>query len=227
MQKDIEIVIIEDDKDILELIEYHLQKEGYCVTGFFSTENVQQFLEEENVALLVVDRNLPGVEGSEFVEYLREVGYDVPVIFLTAKAKEKDMEEGFEAGGDDYMAKPFSPKELTLRVKALLKRSGALEKQALLKHKELRLDLSKKNLYVKDKEVALTKLEFNLLHTFMKNIDKPLARDFLRDEVWGVEGENVNDNAINVAINRLKKKIDPQNEVEYFHPVWGIGYKFR
>jgi len=227
MQKEIEIVVIEDEEDILELIEYHLSKEGYTVTGFMSTENVEQFLEEETPSLMLVDRNLPGMEGSEFVAHLRKVGYDIPVIFLTAKAKESELEEGFEAGGDDYMSKPFSTKELTLRVKALLKRSGALQKQARVKHKLLTIDLNKKDLYVDGQEIALTNLEFKLLHTFMKYIDEPLTRDFLRDEVWGVEGEGVNDNAVNVAINRLKNKIDPKNEQNYFHPVWGVGYKFH
>ena len=227
MQNNIEIVIIEDEEDILELIEYHLSKEGYSVTGFLSTENVEQFLEEETPALMLVDRNLPGMEGSEFVAYLREVGYDIPVIFLTAKDKESELEEGFEAGADDYMCKPFSPKELTLRVKALLKRTGALQKQNRLKHKNLVIDLTQKDLFVADEPVSLTNLEFKLLHTFMKHIDKPLTRDFLRDEVWGVDGESVNDNAVNVAINRLKNKIDPANEQNYFHPVWGVGYKFN
>ena len=227
MQKNIEILVIEDEEDILELIEYHLNKEGYSVTGFLSTDNVEQFLEEETPSLMLVDRNIPGMEGAEFVAYLRQVGYDIPVIFLTAKAKELELEEGFEAGGDDYMCKPFSPKELTLRVKALLKRSGALQKQARVKYKLLTIDLIKKDLYVDGQAVALTNLEFNLLHTFMKYIDKPLTRDFLRDEVWGSEGEGVNDNAVNVAINRLKNKIDPDNEQNYFHPVWGVGYKFN
>ena len=227
MQKDnIEIVIIEDEEDILELIEYHLSKEGYTVTGFLSTENVEQFLEEETPSLMIVDRNLPGMEGSEFIAYLRDEGYDVPVIFLTAKAKESELEEGFDAGGDDYMTKPFRPKELILRVKALLKRSGALIKQKRLKYKELIIDLEEKNLYVEKKEVFLTPLEFNLLRTFMENIDKPITRDFLRDEVWGSGVESVNNNSVNVAINRLKNKIDPKNEHNYFFPVWGVGYKF-
>ncbi len=227
MQKEIEIVVIEDEEDILELIEYHLSKEGYSVTGFLSTQNVEQFLEEETPALMLVDRNLPGMEGSEFVAHLRQTGYDIPVIFLTAKAKESELEEGFEAGGDDYMTKPFSPKELTLRVKALLKRSGALQKQQRMKYKLLTIDLIQKELYVEGSPVSLTPLEFNLLHTFMKHVDEPLTRDFLRDEVWGSEGDGVNDNAVNVAINRLKNKIDPQNTQNYFHPVWGVGYKFN
>jgi len=227
MQNSIEIVIIEDEEDILELIEYHLVKEGYSVTGFLSTENVEQFLEEETPSLMLVDRNLPGMEGSEFVAYLREIGYDIPVIFLTAKDNEHELEEGFEAGADDYMCKPFAPKELTLRVKALLKRSGALQKQDKLKHKELTIDLTQKTLLVDATPVSLTNLEFRLLHTFMKHIDKALTRDFLRDEVWGIEGEGVNDNAVNVAINRLKNKVDPENTQNYFQPVWGVGYKFN
>ncbi|HIP28263.1 MAG TPA: response regulator transcription factor [Sulfurovum sp.] len=226
MQKEIEIVVIEDEVDILELIEYHLGKEGYSVSGFLSTENVEKFLEEETPSLMLVDRNLPGMEGSEFVTYLRDVGYDIPVIFLTAKDHESDLEEGFEAGGDDYMCKPFSPKELTLRVKALLKRSGALQKQEKIKYKLLTIDLSNQDLYIADKIVPLTSLEFKLLHIFLQHIDKALTRDFLRDEVWGTQKESINDNAVNVAINRLKNKIDPQNEVNYFHPVWGVGYKF-
>ena len=222
----IEIVIIEDEEDILELIEYHLSKEGYMVTGFLSTENVEQFLEEETPSLMIVDRNLPGMEGSEFIAYLRGEGYDVPVIFLTAKDNESELEEGFDAGGDDYMTKPFRPKELILRVNALLKRSGVLVKQKRLKYKQLMIDLEEKNLYVDEKAVSLTPLEFNLLRTFMENIDKAITRDFLRDEVWGSEGEGVNNNSVNVAINRLKNKIDPQNEQNYFSPVWGVGYKF-
>lgn len=222
----IEIVVIEDEEDILELIEYHLTKEGYSVTGFLSTENVEQFLEEESPSLMIVDRNLPGMEGSEFISYLRKTGYDIPVIFLTAKDHESELEEGFEAGGDDYMVKPFSPKELTLRVKALLKRSGALQKQDRIKHKALILDVNKKELYIDGDAISLTNLEFSLLYTFMKNINKALTRDFLREEVWGSEGEGITDNVVNVAINRLKNKIDPQSEKNYFEPVWGVGYKF-
>jgi len=226
MQNTIEIIVIEDEEDILELIEYHLSSEGYAVTGFLSTENVEQFLEEETPSLMIVDRNLPGMEGSEFVTYLRDIGYSIPVIFLTAKDKESDLEEGFDAGADDYITKPFRPVELKLRVKALLKRYGVLNKQKRLKYRHLTIDLEDKKCFSNEEPVSLTPLEFNLVKTFMENIDKPLTRDFLRDEVWGSEGEGINDNAVNVAINRLKNKIDPKNEYNYFSPVWGVGYKF-
>ena len=222
--KNIEIVVIEDEEDILELVEYHLSKEGYEVTGFTSTENVEQFLEEENPSLMIVDRNLPGTEGSEFVSQMREIGYDIAVIFLTARNKESDLEEGFNSGGDDYMTKPFSAKELLLRVEALLKRSG-VKSGNKIKHRDLTLDSQKRELFIEKNHVALTNLEFKLLHTFVKNPHQPLDRDYLRDEVWGDDSVNFHDKTINVAMNRLKKKIDPSGEKEYFSPVWGVGYK--
>ncbi len=180
----IEIVVIEDEEDILELVEYHLSKEGYEVTGFLSTENVEQFLEEENPALMIVDRNLPGTEGSEFVSQMREIGYDIPVIFLTARDKEIDLEEGFNSGGDDYITKPFSYKELLLRIEALLRRSG-VKSGNNIKYKDLTLDIQKRELSVEKEYIDLTNLEFRLLHTFVKNAHQALDRDFLRDEVWG------------------------------------------
>ena len=221
---DIEIIVIEDEPDILELLEYHLEKEGYTVTGFLSTENVEQFLEEENPALMIVDRNLPGVEGSEFVSKIRELGYDIPVLFLTARDKESDLEEGFHSGGDDYMTKPFSSKELLLRIAALLKRSGATSSDKV-KYRDLILDLQKRELFIENKRIELTNLEFKLLHTFVKNPNQPLDRDYLRDEVWGDDSANFHDKTINVAMNRLKKKIDPEGVKAYFAPVWGVGYK--
>ncbi len=222
--KNIEIVVIEDEEDILELLEYHLSKEGYDVTGFLSAENVEAFLEEENPSLMIVDRNLPGLEGSEFVAHMRETGYEIPVIFLTAKDKEKDLEEGFVRGGDDYITKPFNTKELLLRVEALLKRSGVRSSDKL-KYRDLMLDMQKRELSIEGKRIELTNLEFKLLYTFVKNPHQPLNRDFLRDEVWGDDSVNFHDKTINVAMNRLKKKIDPESVKEYFAPVWGVGYK--
>ena len=222
--QDIEIVVIEDEEDILELLEYHLSKAGYCVTGFLSTEHVERFLEEENPALMVVDRNLPGIEGSEFVAYLRDEGYDIPVIFLTAMDQGKDLEEGFTSGGDDYMTKPFNPKELLLRIDALLRRSG-VRKSDRVKYRDMVLDTKQHLLTIEGNPVELTNLEFRLLYTFVKNPHQPLDRDFLRDEVWGDDSASFHDKTINVAMNRLKKKIDPSGEKEYIVPVWGVGYK--
>jgi len=222
--KNIEIVVIEDEEDILELVEYHLSGAGYEVSGFLSSDNVEQFLEEESPALMIVDRNLPGTEGSEFVSQMREIGYDIPVIFLTARDKESDMEEGFHSGGDDYITKPFSARELLLRVEALLKRSGAKASDKI-KYRDLTLHIQKRELFIEKKYIELTNLEFKLLFTFVKNAQQVLDRDFLRDEVWGDDSVNFHDKTINVAMNRLKKKIDSLGEKDYFAPVWGVGYK--
>ena len=226
VEQDIEIVVIEDEDDILELIEYHLDKEGYRVTGFLSAENVEQFIEEESPSLMVVDRNLPGMEGSEFVAHIREQGHDIPVIFLTAKDKEKDLERGFECGGDDYMTKPFSHKELLLRVRALLRRSGA-DSSEKVKFRDIRLDLAKREAEVGGQIVNLTNLEFQLLYTFVRNPNIALEREYLFDEVWGDDISRFQSKTVNVAINRLKKKIDPSGAKNYFVPVRGMGYKLN
>jgi len=223
-KKNIEIVIIEDEEDILELLEYHLAKEGYDVTGFLSTENVEQFMEEENPALLIVDRNLPGVEGSEFIARMREIGYNTPVIFLTAKDRDEDIEEGFKIGCDDYITKPFKMKEVLLRIEALLRRSGVNESDKL-RYRDLILDSRTRELSIDDTKVDLTNLEYKLLYTFVKNAHQTLERDYIRDQVWENDTENFNDKTINVAINRLKKKIDPIGDKGYLTPVWGVGYK--
>lgn len=199
-------------------------KRGYEVTGFLSTENVERFMEEESPALLIVDRNLPGIEGSEFVANMRDIGYGTPVIFLTAKDKDSELEEGFKRGGDDYITKPFNTNELLLRVEALLRRSGIKESEKL-RYRDLILDNQARELYVDQKKVDLTNLEYKLLYTFVKNPHQTLQRDFLRDEVWGDGSDHFHDKTINVAINRLKKKIDPAGEKEYFIPVWGVGYR--
>ncbi|NOZ91106.1 MAG: response regulator transcription factor [Epsilonproteobacteria bacterium] len=223
--KPIEIVIIEDEEDILELLEYHLSKQGYAVTGFLSTQKVEQFLEEEDISLLIVDRNLPNIEGSDFVLYLRDKGYDIPVIFLTAKDRDIDIDEGFQKGADDYITKPFRIKEVLLRIEAILKRSGA-RKQERLKYRDILLNKERRTITIQDKIIDLTNLEYNLMYLFIKNANQPLNRETLR-ECWGIDKDNAHEKTINVAINRLRKKIDPDGSKEYITPVWGIGYKLR
>jgi len=223
--KPIEIVIIEDEEDILELLEYHLSKQGYAVTGFLSTQKVEQFLEEEDISLLIVDRNLPNIEGSDFVSYLRDKGYDIPVIFLTAKDRDIDIDEGFQKGADDYITKPFRIKEVLLRIEAILKRSGA-RKQERLKYRDILLNKERRTITIQDKIIDLTNLEYNLMYLFIKNANQPLNRETLR-ECWGIDKDNAHEKTINVAINRLRKKIDPDGSKEYITPVWGIGYKLR
>ena len=221
---DANIVIVEDEEDLLELLEYNLQKEGYETIGFLNTKTVVQILEEEDIDLLIMDRNLPGVEGSEFVGELREDGVSVPVIFLSAKDADEDIEEGFLRGGDDYITKPFNMKELLLRVKSILKRTSNKCTTEILSHRDLLLDNTGRTLSVAGKNVDITKLEFDLLCEFIKNKHNVLERDYLLDSVWG-DSENYQYKTVNVAINRLKEKIDPDKTKEYIQTVRGVGYK--
>ena len=219
------IVIVEDEEDLLELLEYNLQKEGYETIGFLNTKTVVQILEEEDIDLLIMDRNLPGVEGSEFVSRLREDGFDLPVIFLSAKDADEDIEEGFLKGGDDYITKPFNMRELLLRVKSLLKRTSKRSTNETLAYRDLVLDNGSRTLSVAGKNVDVTKLEFDLLCEFIRNKNNVLERDYLLESVWG-DSENYQYKTVNVAINRLKEKIDPDKTKEYIQTVRGVGYRF-
>ncbi len=216
------ILIIEDEEDLLELLEYNLQKAGYETLGFLSTKNVEQCLKEESIHLLIVDRNLPNVEGSEFVASLRKKGFEQAVIFVTAKNSDTQIEEGFLRGGDDYVTKPYNMKELLLRIKAILVRTVP-ENKSILTYRDMTLDLEAHLLHVEGKAVELTKLEFDLLRTLIENKKSVLTRDFLLEHVWKND-EFFQDKTVNVAINRLKQKIDPNKNKEYIKSIWGVGY---
>lgn len=217
------IVIVEDEEDILELIEYNLAKEGYDTIGFRSTKTVLQVLEEEPVDLIIMDRNLPGTEGSEFVSSMRDAGIQVPVIYLSAKSSDSDIETGFLRGGDDYITKPFNMKELLLRIKALLRRTKSKKATGTLSYRDIRLNMASREVFVDETPVNLTKLEFELLHTLITNQNVVLDRDFLLEQVWGGD-EIYQDRTVNVAINRLKEKIDPDKSKNYIKTVRGVGY---
>jgi len=217
------IVLIEDEEDLLELLEYRLEKEGYEVTGFLSTKMVEEFLLQEDVDLLIVDRNLPGVEGSEFIKKLRDQGHSIPVIFVSAKDQDSEIEEGFLRGGDDYLTKPFNMNELVLRVKSILRRVQKNDELKLI-YKDIKMEMDQRRVYVAGVEVHLSKLEFELLSYFIQNKNIVLNRDQLLEEVWKDE-EFKQGKRVDVTINRLKKKIDPNRVKEYIQPVRGIGYK--
>ena len=215
------IVIVEDERDLLELLEYHLAKE-FEVEGFLDTKMVRQFLEEEGADLLVMDRNLPGQEGSEFVQQLREEGIDTPVIFLTAQDKEEQIEEGFCRGADDYITKPFNIKELILRIKAVLRRTNP-QTQEVLRYRDIAIHPASHEVYVDGQKVHLSQLEYRLLMEFVTNPHQILTRDYLLDEVWS---DRKQERSVNVAIKRLKDKIDPDKTKNYIESIRGVGYKF-
>lgn len=205
------IAIIEDEEDLLELLEFNLQNEGYDVVGFLNTKKVKDFIIEENPDLLIVDRNLPGVEGVNFIKELRKEGYSTPVIFLTAKNSDENILEGFNAGCDDYITKPFNMAELKARIKAVLKRNKNLPD--LIAYKDYKLDVKNRNLIFKNGEIILTKKETRLLKIFFENPKRTISREEL-SEIF-----EISEKSINVSINRLNHKI------HIITAVRGIGYK--
>jgi DNA-binding response OmpR family regulator len=212
------IVVVEDEADLRELLEYHLQKEGYAVASFGSTKGVEASL--NGADLLLIDRNLPGEEGSEYVQRLRQNGCEIPVIFLSAKERDDEIEEGFLRGGDDYVTKPFNMRELLLRIRAILRRSG--KEREILVHRDIILDPAKREVRVGGEAVELTKLEFDLLELFIKNRGVVLERHYLLEAIWRDEA---GEGSVNVAIKRLKEKIDPERTKGYIEAIRGVGYK--
>ena len=218
------ILIVEDEEDILELLEYTLQKEGYETIGFLSVDkNLRKVLDEEQIDLILMDRNLPGIEGTAFINEIKKQGYHNPVIYLTAKDKDEDIIDGFEAYADDYITKPFNIKELCARVKAVIKRTS--NDIDVLKIRDIVYKSSNKKFYIDHTEIELTHLEHDLLLEFIKNKDILMTREHLLNTVWQDSFEK-KEKTVNVAIKRLKAKIDPDGNKEYIRSIRGEGYIF-
>jgi len=216
------ILIVEDEEDILDLMEYTLSKEGYDVITCVDTSHVKDILDEEEIALILMDRNLPNVEGSLYIENLRAKGYNQPVIYVSAKDSSEDIVAGLESA-DDYITKPFNLNELKARVKALIRRTQGT--QNILKYKDILYNSSNKIFTIEDKNIKLTHLEHDLLLEFIKNPNILLSRDILLERVWG-DSINKQAKTVNVAIKRLKEHIDPQGDKNYIQAVRGEGYIF-
>jgi DNA-binding response OmpR family regulator len=217
------IAIIEDEQDLLDLLEYHLQKEGHETFAAISVKPIEKLLKEEMPDLMIVDRNLPGVEGSEFVQSLRERGIDIPVIFLTAKAAESEIEEGFLRGGDDYVTKPFNIKELMHRIRAILRRSKPEERDTVT-YRDIVIKPKSYEVFVEGQKIDLTRLEFKLLLELVTHKNMVLSRDQLLERVWG-DNSDYQDRTVNVAVKRLKEKIDPGKSKNYIKSIRGVGYQ--
>ena len=219
------ILIVDDDSDILELLEYNLSGAGFDVLGFLSTKNVRSVLLQENIDLIIMDRNLPDIEGSYYIEMLRSKNINIPVIFLSAKNSAEEIREGFLKGADDYITKPFDIEELVLRVKAVLKRCNGDHKESAgsIEYLDLELDLNLHRVTIGSVDITLTNLETSLLQILLNNKGKVLDREYLLKYVWK-DSDNIHPKTVNVAIKRLKEKIDPLKEKEYIKTIRGVGY---
>lgn len=226
------VLVVEDDRDIALLVGTHLEDIGCAVSSAVSGEDALELLEDGAFDLVVLDLMLPGIDGFEVTRRLRAVEAYTLVLMLTAKSSELDRVVGLELGADDYLAKPFSLRELQARVKALFRRKEALEDRstdalpATLAAGDLTIDVERRLVRVAGDEVSLTAKEFDLLLQFARHPGRVYTRGQLLDLVWGY-GYDGYEHTVNTHINRLRAKVerDPANPA-FIETVWGVGYRF-
>lgn len=213
------ILIIEDDADLNELLVLKLKLSGYEVVSLVDFFGVEDLLDNEQIDLLIVDRNLPSGDSLGKIRDLRQQGYKEAVIFLTAKALHQDLLEGFENGCDDYVCKPFDFNELLLRIKAILKRHKKDEEK--LTFDNFILDLANYEFFYKNQKLEISNLDYELLKCFFENQNTLLTRQFLSESVW--KDDTTSDKTINIALARLRNKFPKLKD--HIISVRGIGYK--
>ena len=222
-------MLIEDEKDITELVRYNFRKEGFEVASFASGKDGLEHLRRNPADLVLLDIMLPDLDGFEICKRLRaeERLKSLPVIFLTAKGEEIDRVLGLEIGADDYVVKPFSPRELVARVRAVLRRqTRPAEKLEVIEIPGLQLDARTQEVTARGEAVALSALEFKLLHFLASHPRRIFSREQLLDEVWGRD-RFVTPRTVDVHIRRLREKIEVQPERPHFiQTVRGSGYRF-
>lgn len=222
------VLVIEDDPNTAALIALYLEREGFKPVTVGDGAAGLALAERLRPVLVILDLMLPKMDGWEVCRSLRRTS-EVPVIMLTARGEEVDRVAGLTLGADDYVVKPFSPRELVARVKAVLRRSQAIpaESQKMLSHGEVRLDLEKRSLHVGGRLVALTPHEYTLLSTLMAGRGKTFTRDELLDRLYPRGEAVVIDRVVDVHIGKLRQKIesDPSTP-RYILTVRGIGYRF-
>jgi two-component system phosphate regulon response regulator PhoB len=219
------ILVVEDEPDIRELLSFTISRAGFDVREAENAEDAIKMLDVGTPELIVIDWMLPGMDGIDLAKWLRsdELTSTLPIIMLTARGEEIDKLRSFEAGVDDYVTKPFSPKELTARIKALLRRTRQPETNELVVA-GLKIDLMSHKLYVMDKEVEIGPTEFKLLELFMRNPDRAFDRSQLLDRVWG-RGVYVEERTVDVHVLRLRKVLKPLSHHHLLETVRGVGYR--
>lgn len=222
------MLIIEDDANISRLVQYSLDKAGFHAMVALTGEDGLNLLQKNTVDAIVLDLMLPGMDGLEVCKHVRQNPRtaDVPIIMLTAKGEEVDRIVGFEIGADDYVVKPFSPRELVLRVKAIMKRlesATRTDNADMYTWGSLTVDTIKHIACVGKKEVELTPIEFNLLVLFLKRKGRVQTRDVLLNDVWGIDAF-ITTRTVDTHVKRLRQKLGKAGD--YIQTVRGIGYRF-
>ncbi len=222
------VLIVEDETDLLKLIEFNMRQSGF--TTFVATTGKQalEIATRERPDVILLDLMLPDIQGTDLCRTLRgqPETLDIPILMVTARGEEIDRVVGFELGADDYVVKPFSPRELVLRVKAVLKRSARTPKddveRDVLRFGELDVDVSAHEVRVDGEQIELTALEFRLLTTLMQRAGRVQSRDQLLDDVWG--DVSVTTRTVDTHVKRLREKMG--DAARFVETVRGVGYRF-
>ncbi|MEH7611005.1 response regulator transcription factor [Gottfriedia acidiceleris] len=220
----IRILIVDDDSHIRELLKMYLQTEGYTTFEAANGDEASALLEQQQINLAIVDIMMPGKDGYQLCEEIREY-YDFPVILLTAKSELSDKEKGFAVGTDDYLTKPFEPKEILFRIKALLRRYNMISAQKI-KLNETVIDRKSYEVYCNGKLLMLPMKEFELLSQLASYPDRIFTRDELIQLIWGADFEG-DDRTINVHIKRLRERFSSLTDDFSIKTVRGVGYKLE
>ena len=221
------ILIVEDEPEIREMIRYILEPQGYAVSEADNAQDARRLLAASPYDLILMDWMLPGRSGLEFTREIKQKTQKTypPVIMLTARADESDMVEGLESGADDYVTKPFSPRELTARIKAVIRRGGGIDDEQAIEFSGLRIDPVRHQVTLQGKAVNLSPAEYNLLHFFMAHPDRAYSRSQILDKVWG-DNAYVEERTVDVHIRRLRKILTASGHDTFIQTVRGVGYRF-
>ena len=217
---------VEDDSGIREIEVYTLNSTGFEARGFADGASFREALETETPELVLLDVMLPGEDGVSLLRYLRQMPRtrEVPVIMATAKGMEYDKIQSLDMGADDYVAKPFRPRELVSRIRSVLRRCG--RDKAVVTLGDVQADIERGQVTKNGADVYLTALEYRLLLVFVNNRGKVLSRSRLLEEIWDVAGDFVNDNTLTVYIKRLREKIETDPAApQIIRTVRGLGYR--
>ncbi len=225
------IVIVDDEEDILNLVSLHLKKSGFEVRGFFYPQKFLKFIEKKIPDLIILDLMLPEIDGIEICKQLKKSSKfsNIPIIMLTAKASETDVVLGLELGADDYITKPFSPRELVARVKAVLRRKDLSNQNNsttsnIIKVGKIKVDMDKYEAFVGKEKINLTPTELRILSILMKGKGRVFTRNILLEHLWGGD-KIVIDRTIDTHIRNIRKKLG--NAGNIIKNVRGIGYKIE
>ena len=220
------ILIVEDEPEIRELLNFSLARAGFRVTEAESAESALQKLFNQLPDLVIVDWMLPGMSGVDLAKRIRkdELTNSLPLLMLTARSEESDVLKSFDSGIDDYMSKPFSPKELIARIKALVRRSG-LPEDELIEACGIQIDLGSHRLVIQGTNVNIGPTEYRLLELLMRNPDRVFERDQLLDRIWG-RSSYIEIRTVDVHILRLRKVLKPFGLDGTIQTVRSVGYRF-